>query len=152
MTIFCTLQPKYTKSDHIREHVCSSSEDPPELESERSFNSSAKVLYLEKWITQWMAKKVLIVYGLFSRLLKTHTPCPSLEIVRTSRHFSVLFSATLQSVEHQVGHRNVKWLTLYICCLWTDMTEILFPGTFFKMFVHAKFQLSIIFTFRVIMF
>ena len=53
-------------------------------------------------------------------------------------------------MERQVDHRNVKWLTLYLCCIKTDMAEILFPGTFFKMFWPSKFQLSIIFTFRVI--
>ena len=30
------------------------------------------------------------------------------------------------------GSRNVKWLTLYICCLWTEMAEIWCPGTFFE--------------------
>ena len=40
--------------------------------------------------------------------------------------------SVLQSVERQVDHRNVKWLTLYLCCLWTEMAEILFPGTFFQ--------------------
>ena len=30
------------------------------------------------------------------------------------------------------GSRNVKWLTLYLCCLLTEMAEILFPGTFFE--------------------
>ena len=38
----------------------------------------------------------------------------------------------IQSMEHQVDQRNVKWLTLYLCCLWTEMAEILFPGTFFQ--------------------
>ena len=30
----------------------------------------------------------------------------------------------------QYSRWNVKWLTLYLCCLWTEMAEILFPGTF----------------------
>ena len=38
----------------------------------------------------------------------------------------------IQSVERQVAHVNVKWLTQYLCCLWTKMAEIWFPDTFFK--------------------
>ena len=45
---------------------------------------------------------------------------------------SFLWMYIVQSVERQVDHRNVKWLTLYLCCLWTEMAEILFPGTFFQ--------------------
>ena len=30
------------------------------------------------------------------------------------------------------GSRNVKWLTLYLCCLWTEMAEIWSPGTSFQ--------------------
>ena len=38
----------------------------------------------------------------------------------------------VQPVERQVDHRNVKWLTQYLCCSWTKMAEIWFPDTFFK--------------------
>ena len=53
-------------------------------------------------------------------------------------------------MESQVDHRNIKWLTLYLCGLWPEMAEILFPGTYLKLFGHTKFQVSISCTSRVI--
>ena len=58
----------------------------------------------------------------------------------------------LQSVEHQVALRNVKWLTQYLCHRSTEIAEIFFLATSFQDvgLAHAKFQLSITCTFRAV--
>ena len=47
-------------------------------------------------------------------------------------HSKCLPFPTLLTVERQVDHRNIKWLTLYLCCLLTEMADILFPATVFQ--------------------
>ena len=62
--------------------------------------------------------------------------CCNVTLVTLNKQF--FFASTqflLKSFSHTVsvtssGSRNVKWITLYICCLWTEMAKILFPGTF----------------------
>ena len=41
-----------------------------------------------------------------------------------------LISCTVSGISS--GSLNVKWLTLYLCCLLTEMAEILFSATFFQ--------------------
>ena len=47
-------------------------------------------------------------------------------------HHSSLKLLTIQSMERQVALVNVKWLTQYLCCLWTEMAEKKIPATIFE--------------------
>ena len=79
---------------------------------------------------QWLAVvlKISTTYQLqLARETVTITAMSNVVLCQT-----VQIEKNIQSVEHQVDHRNVKWLTLYFCCLLTEMAEILFPATFFQ--------------------
>ena len=65
------------------------------------------------------------------------------------RNASHKFKLQLQSVDRQVDHWNVKCWPYISVVYEQKWLKFCFQAHFFKMFRHSKFQLSIIFTFRV---
>ena len=51
-------------------------------------------------------------------------------------------------MERQVDSRNIKWLTQYLCCLFAEVAEILFPGTMFQDVLTFKISALHHFDFR----